>query len=242
MKKTNNILILGIVVLMGSQILYADWTDDMTYADDAAIQAVYSPNSGLFSSAYSHVNGQSNYTYTAHTALGLLASNGKYAARALNRVAGTHTFSVEAWILPYTYADPDNPYTAAFNLNNATGWDDWHASVRSDGNLLQVYAANGYYTLDLDGDGDVDAADVLAEDIYYKIKIVATPDSVNGGHYDVYINDVLAYEGAGFRNGNRLEDSTYVRFSRGGTGGATMAVDDVTVTSVPLVGTLIVIQ
>ena len=225
-------VIVGIVLAIGSQGLYADWTDSMDYADDAAIQAVYGAE-GVFSSSYAHIEGQTNYTYIANTALGMLASNGKYGVRALDRVAGTPTVSVEAWILPYTYEDPAaSPYSASFNLNNATGWDDWHASVKANGELLQVYDDDEYVTLDVDGDGDVDGDDVLAEDTYYKIKIVATPDTVNGGAYDVYINDVLAYENAGFRNGNTLEDSSYVRFSRGGTGGATMAVDDVTVTSI----------
>ena len=246
--KTYKSIIVGLGMLIGcSQVASAAWTDDFnSYANDAAIQAVYGAG-GAFSSPYgTDPSTAPLYKWASNTALGINNSNGKYALRALDRPEGLPTVSVEAMILPYTWATPDTTASATFRLAHDTDWNDWHADVRAIDGKFQVYDFDTYVDLDLDGDGivetGVDGDDLLAEDTYYKVRIVATHDTINGGTYDVYLNDVLVYEDASFRAGFTAQDSTYVRFARGGTAGATMAVDDVVVTSGLSIGTMVIIE
>ena len=243
--KRCSILVLGLI-LVSFQFVSADWTDDMSYADDAAIQAVYG-SGGAFSSPYgTDPSTAPLYKWASHTALGLTAGNGDYALRALNRQVGNITVSVEAMMLPYTWATPNTTASGEFKLAHGTGWNDWHANVRAADGKFQVLDFDTYVDLDLDGDGTVETGaggdDLLAEDTYYKVKMIATPDAVNGGTYDVYINDYLAYEDARYRQSLTTQDSIYVRFTRGGVAGATAAVDDVSVTSIPPAGTILIIK
>ena len=124
-------------------------------------------------------------------------------------------------------------HQSIFRLAHGTEWNDWHANVVAVEGQFKVLDYEIYVALDLDGDGDVDGEDVLAKNTYYKVRIVATPDAVHGGTYDVYINDVLVYEDASYRRQPAKNETIYARFARDGSCAASMAVDGIAVTSLP---------
>ena len=224
------------VSLAGLQMVSADWSDDFSsYADDTAIQAVYG-NGGCYRSPYTHVSIQDTYAWSStYAALGVTASNGDYALRALNRQAGSIGISATAWMLPFSYSvTTGHNYYAEMKLCCDTNWPDYHVRVQMINGKFRVldYDTDHYLSIDLDGDGDIDTNDTLKEDTYYKIRIDARPDTVNGGVYDVYVNDIMVYTNAGYRSTLATNDTTYLRFSRGESGGPTVAIDDVEVRSI----------
>jgi hypothetical protein len=224
------------LILSGVQVVSADWNDRFnTYTNDAEIQAVYG-SGGVFRSAYIHTNRSDTWSWnSARVALGV-QNNNDYAVRALNRSTGSKGVSATAWFCPFTYENTTGHlYAVDIRVCSDSDIDNYQAMLQVTNGRFRVldYDTINYLDIDLDGDGDVDGDDVLKKNYYYKIRIDAIPNTINGGTYDVYINDILVYTNARYRSSLSTNDTTYLAFAQSGaSGGPTIVIDDVTVRSI----------
>ncbi|MEN8254705.1 MAG: hypothetical protein ABFR33_04465 [Verrucomicrobiota bacterium] len=115
-----------------------------------------------------------------------------------------------------------------YDAANAGFWDDYQVQLRMTTNKLGVvYGTNEWHEI---------ANTVTGQ--WYNIKLVVSPDMVNGGTYDVYLDGYLVDDGRAFvsqygREKDPCTDFATTFGSQGTIGAARFFFDDITVAELP---------